>query len=97
MRFAVQDLITDAHVLIHADRLKSYADDKLNASEDLCDTIAHNSTHCNKAEKPLYLRNNFDSGIYAVQCNWIGFGHKDPTWEPFVNMTEDILTTMDAF
>lgn len=41
--YEVQDILTDNLAIIHANRLKFYADSKLNVTEDLRETIEHNS------------------------------------------------------
>ena len=59
--------------------------------------MAHNAIHYNKVEKVLDLRQNADTGLYEVQCKWIGFDHEEPTWEPFAHMMEDIPGMMKKF
>ena len=43
--FEVDDLITNKKELVHAERLKLYADSKLDLSEEFLSTIEHNNPH----------------------------------------------------
>ncbi len=65
--YDVQDLLTEKHSLIHANRLKFYVDSQLDVTEDLRDTIDHNNPVYNTVSKLLDLRYNASSGKYEVQ------------------------------
>ena len=54
--FECEDLISNSFSLLHANRLKFYADAQLDVSEELLDTVAHNNSHRNTVEKLLDLR-----------------------------------------
>ena len=90
-------MLTDLHAVVHANRLKFYADSQLNVTETLRETIAHNNVHCKKVECLLDLRRNADTGLFEVKCKWVGFDDEEPTWEPFGNMVEDIPKMLEAF
>lgn len=95
--FEVEDLITNTHALIHANRLKFYADSQLDLTETLLDTVAHNNPHYNTVQEILDLRFDTTSAQYQVQGQWIGFDYEEPTWEPFENMVEDIPVMLERF
>lgn len=95
--FEVQDLITLTHTLVHANRLKFYADSQLNVSEELLDTIAHNDPHFQTIEQLRDLRFNASSETYEVSVQWKGFDHEEPTWEPLIAIHEDVPDLLSNF
>lgn len=56
--FEVEDLLSHTPTFFHANRLTFYADSKLDVTETLLDTMAHNNTHYNTVEELLDLRYN---------------------------------------
>ena len=64
--FKVEDLVTQTQDTVYAIRLKRYADDPLQVTEKLLDTIAHNKIYYNTVEKILNLRYNEDKNMYQV-------------------------------
>ncbi len=70
--FEVQDLITDKHSLVHANRLKFYADSSLDVTESLLDTMESNDPHYNTVMKLLNLRFNPIEERYEVQAEMEG-------------------------
>ena len=93
--FEVEDLLNETRSFVHANRLNYYADSQLAVTESLLDTIDQNETHYNTVIKLLGLRFNQDRKKFEVQCEWRGFAQKEPTWEPFQNMREDIPDMLD--
>lgn len=61
------------------------------------DTIDHNSTYYNTITKMIDLRWNASSNLYEVQCKWRGFVYKEPTWERFANLEEDLPDMLQKF
>ena len=88
--YEVEDLVDQTHAVVHANRLKFYADSHLDVTEELLDTIDHNEPHYNTVEKLMDLRFNEASEKFEVQVKWKGFDHEKPTWEPFENIQEDV-------
>jgi len=95
--YEVQDLLTEQHSLVHANRLKLYSDSHLNVTEELKDSIDHNNPRLNTVTKLLDLRFNQQSEQYEVQAQWRGFSYEEPTWEPFKIMQEDIPKMLNTF
>ena len=95
--FECQDLINEQLSLVHANRLKFYADSQLNVTQELLDTIDHNDPHYNTVTKLLDLRYNRSTREYEVQAKWRGFSHEEPTWEPLANLHEDIPEMLENF
>lgn len=56
--FEVQDLMNGRTSLVHANRLKFYADSKLNVTDELLESINHNDTQYSVVTKILGLRYN---------------------------------------
>lgn len=95
--YEFEDLLSLNFHLVHANRLKRYADSSLEVTEELLATIAHNDPHFQKIEKMLDLRYSQDDGCYQVQCKWVGFDYEDPTWEPIEILCEDVPKMLDNF
>ena len=95
--FEVQDLIDQSHALVHANRLKLYADSQLELTEELLDSIDHNDPHYNTVEELLALRFYGPLERYEVQVKWKGFDDEEPTWEPLSVMQEDIPVMLKKF
>ena len=95
--FECEDLLSGESALFHANRLKFFADEKLDVTEELLATMDNNDPHFQKVEELLGLRFNEARGEYEVQVRWVGFDFEDPTWEPLTVMHEDIPERLDAF
>jgi len=95
--FEVEDLINQSRSLVHANRLKFYSDADLDVTEELLDTINHNSPHYNTVVKLLDLAYDRHQRLWKVQAKWRGFDHEEPTWEPLCNMQEDIPDMLATF
>jgi Integrase core domain/Integrase zinc binding domain/Chromo (CHRromatin Organisation MOdifier) domain len=95
--YEVLDLLTTHQSVVHANRLKFYADSQLDVTESILDTAAHNDPHFQTVVKLLNLRFNPDSAQYEVQAQWRGFDYEEPTWEPMVNLREDIPDMLESF
>ena len=80
----VQDLISENESEVHNSRLKFYLDSSLNVTEELKETIDHNSPHYETITKMLDIRYNKSNKFYEVQCKWRGFVDEEPAWEPLV-------------
>ena len=95
--FEVEDLISNKKELVHAERLKLYADSKLDLSEELLSTIEHNNPHYYAVTALTNLRFNEEKQIFEVKCQWRGFSNEESTWEPISNIREDIPDTLEKF
>ena len=95
--YECEDLLSGETALFHANRLKFFADDKLDVTEELLTAMDHNDPHFQKVEELLGLRFNAETGAYEVQVKWLGFDYEDPTWEPLETMQEDIPERLSNF
>ena len=95
--FECQDLLNDFVSLVHANRLKYYADSQLNVTQELMNTIDHNDIHYSVVSKLLGLRYNRSKKYYEVQVKWKGFHHEEPTLESILVLHEDIPDMLNAF
>jgi hypothetical protein len=76
--YEVLDLLTTHQSLVHANRLKFYADSQLDVTEYIMDTAVHNDPHFQTVVKLLNLRFNPDSAQYEVQAQWRGLTTRNP-------------------
>ena len=95
--YECEDLLSGETALFHANRLKFFADDKLDVTEELLTVMDHNDPHYQKVEELLGLRFNAEKGEHEVQVRWVGFEYEDPTWEPLGIMHEDIPDKLSNF
>ncbi len=95
--FECKEFINKKHSLVHANRLKFYADSKLNVTEELLDTIEHNAPHYNTINRLLDLRRNPITGDFEVKAEWKGFDYEEPDWEPFDILQEDVPEMLEEF
>lgn len=97
--FECEDLISNNLSILHANRLKFYANAQLAISDELLDTIANNKSNHSTVENLLDLRWNGDKNQYDVCTKWLGFDHDAPapTWEPLNNLWEDIPAMPSKF
>ena len=83
--------------LVHANRLKFYADSQLNVTQELLETINHNDPHYNVVIAFLDLRYNRSTRRYELKAKWRGFADERPTWEPHSIMIEDVPDMFQTF
>ena len=62
----------------------------MDVTEELLKTIDSNDTHYNVALEILDLRFSSTLKQWEVQVRWKGFDDEEPTWEPILNIAEDI-------
>ena len=93
----VQDLVSGKETDVHNSRLKFYADSHLGVTEELKNTIDHNSPHYETITKMMDLRYNKQNKQYEVLCKWRGFSHEEPGWEPLPILKEDVPEMLEKF
>ena len=69
----------------------------MDVTEELLKTIDSNDTHYNVALEILDLRFSSTLKQWEVQVRWKGFDDDEPTWEPILNIAEDISDMLNAF
>lgn len=90
-------MINKSIYLVHANRLKFYADSQLHEDEELLKSIYYKDVHYIVVTKQLGLRFNDTTNVFEVQCKWCGFSSEEPTWEPFKTMRKDITDVLNIF
>eukprot|EP00644_Phytophthora_capsici_P001888 jgi/Phyca11/108056/e_gw1.14.809.1 len=74
---------------VHPSRLKLYADDSLNVTEELLDHVASQGTLL-AVEAIVGHRLNADMQAYEVKVKWLGLETVEDSWEPLKTMSEDV-------
>ncbi|GMF33426.1 unnamed protein product [Phytophthora fragariaefolia] len=81
---------TNRHTMdVHPSRLKFYADDSLNVTEELRDHIASQGTLL-AVEAIVVHKLNSDMEAYEVKVKWLGLETIEDSWEPLKTMCEDV-------
>ena len=83
----------EKHV-VHAQRLRFYADNSLNVTEELLSYV-QNSEDTYQVEKLVDIRPSERS--YDVLVHWLGFSDKEQSWEPIEQLYEDVPLTLKSF
>ncbi|OWY95775.1 hypothetical protein PHMEG_00034139 [Phytophthora megakarya] len=94
--FVIQNLVTGQKKEVHASRLKFYADDTLNVSEDLLLHIAHNSEG-HVVDCLLEARYNRQEKRQEIKVHWRGLSEHEDSWEPADVLLQDVPTVVKAF
>ncbi|KAK1938300.1 Gag-Pol polyprotein [Phytophthora citrophthora] len=91
--FTVEHLVNGTTVNVHPSRLKLYADDSLNVTEELLDHIASQGTLM-AVESILEHRMNPDMEAYEIKVKWMGLETIEDSWEP---LKTNARTELQAF
>ncbi|ETV67421.1 hypothetical protein H257_16396 [Aphanomyces astaci] len=75
----------------HSNRLKFYADDPLDVTEELLRHIAHNADS-HVVDQFLDCRYNDRLAVFEVCVRWRGLQEIEASWEPAANLLENIPT-----
>ena len=87
--FEVEDLITGKKEMVHCVRLRFYADDKLNVTEELLAQIAHDDAGY-EIESFGEARKNPKTKQWELSVHWRGFEASADTWEPIFQLYKDV-------
>ncbi|KAE8998723.1 hypothetical protein PF011_g14932 [Phytophthora fragariae] len=87
--FTAEHLINGRTMDVHPSRLKMYADDSLNVTEELINHIASQGTLL-AVEAIVEHRMKFDMHAYEVKVKWLGRETVEDSWEPLKTMSEDV-------
>ena len=94
--FEIRNLITGDTREVHASRLKFYCDSSLNITEELLKHIAHNSEG-HVVEKLLDVRYHKQERRYEILVKWRGLDERENSWEPVVNLFQDVPAVIKTF
>eukprot|EP00644_Phytophthora_capsici_P014223 jgi/Phyca11/98769/e_gw1.3.1221.1 len=81
---------------VHPSRLKFYADDSLDITEELLDHIASQGTLL-AVEAIVEHRFNADMNAYEVKVKWLGLEPIEDSWEPLKTISEDVPQLLLAY
>jgi hypothetical protein len=87
--YEVQDLINDGITSVHTSRLRFYHDPSLDISADLLAQISHNNQGYT-VQSLDDLRYDPEGQEFLVLVSWLGFEPQENTWEPLLQLSEDI-------
>ncbi|OWY95405.1 hypothetical protein PHMEG_00034596, partial [Phytophthora megakarya] len=79
--FTIKHLVTGVESLVHASRLKFYADNDLEVTEELREHVAAQGIVL-KVEAILEHRWNDDMKDYELRISWEGLESIEDSWEP---------------
>ena len=94
--YEIQHLLTAKVREVHASRIKFYADKSLLVTEELKNHVAYNDQGY-EVEAFRTCRWNADQKKFEVQVKWRGLEEVDMTWEPAVNLMEDLPQAFEKF
>lgn len=95
-RFVVKNLVTGNESEWHAENLKRYADKDLVVTDQLVEFAAQGGRGY-VVEAILNHRWNPDLRQWELEILWEGYPRDEATWEPFVNVNEDVPVRVRAY
>jgi len=94
--FEVKNLIDGSLKVVHGDRIRLYADNKLNVTEELKTQFAFDNATF-EVENVLDVRDNKETENLEAHVKWLGFSELENTWEPLAQLIEDAPTVIQNF
>jgi Integrase core domain/Chromo (CHRromatin Organisation MOdifier) domain len=94
--YEVQDLVNDGITSVHISRLRFYHDPSLDISADLLAQISHNNQGYT-VQSLVDLRYDPEGQEFLVLVSWLGFEPHENTWEPLLQLSEDIPDLVRQF
>ncbi|OWZ08102.1 hypothetical protein PHMEG_00019407 [Phytophthora megakarya] len=94
--FRVRHLVTGDESDVHASRLKFYADNSLNITEELLEHVAAQGTVLAVNELKEHRWNNTIKD-YELRVNWRGLEPIEDSWEPITTLGKEIPTLVDDY
>ena len=86
--YTVRDIVLGKDSVVHAARLRFYADATLEITEDLKDQAAHDS-HRFYVERIMGWR-TLDDDTVQLKVRWVGFTAAQDSWEPATALHADV-------
>jgi hypothetical protein len=94
--FRIEHLITGDQVDVHGSRLKFYADEKFEVTEEIREHIAAQGIVL-AIEKLLQHRYNDHSKEYEILVAWKGLEAIESSWEPVVSLFRDVRVLVQCY
>ena len=91
--YEMEHLVTNVVSQAHIQRMKYYADSELDMDiPELMDDIQHESTVFNAYDVESIQSHKYDTGSmqYVLHIKWGGFSEVENTWEPFLDLLEQV-------
>jgi hypothetical protein len=92
----VEYLLTKVVTFIHSTRLRFYQDSSLDVTADILAHLAHQDTGY-EVRAFRDLKYDAESKAYYVLVSWLGFEKDDNTWEPLLQIYEDLPAEVTSF
>ena len=92
--YNIQDIVTHKTSTVHAQRMKMFADQSYEVTEDIRNQVAYDTEF--NVEKFVDWREN-DSGELELRVRWLGFQDNEDSWEPIGRMHADVPETTIRF
>jgi hypothetical protein len=91
--YKVKNIVTGKESMVHAQRIRAYADASLDITEDIIDQAANDSwsTHVDSIIGVRLV----DGGEFELKVKWLGF--EETTWEPLQTLHEDVPEKVLAY
>jgi hypothetical protein len=91
--YKVKNIVTGKESMVHAQRIRAYADASLDVTEDIIDQAANDSwsTHVDSIIGVRLV----DGGEFELKVKWLGF--EETTWEPLQTLHEDVPEKVLAY
>ena len=94
--FEVENIIDNVKKVIHGDRIRYYADNKLNITEEIKDQFAYDNASY-EVEQFRDCRLNSESHQIELLVDWKGFSQTESTWEPLQNLWKDVPVLVQKY
>ena len=93
--FEVKDLVHGRRALRHAQMLKPYSDPDLEVTEALREQLQHDDGTAFKVQSIVAWR--LQQRRVELLVRWVGFDEATDSWQPFVELAEDVPDILRAY
>jgi hypothetical protein len=94
--FEVENIIDNTKRVVHGDRVRFFADDQLNITEEIKDQFTYDNASY-EVEQFRDCRLNTDTHQVEFLVDWKGFSQTESTWEPLQNLWKDVPALVQRY
>ena len=97
--FQVESLVDQSKMLVHATRLRFYADSKLNVTEELVEHLSKDGRWLHKYEVEDIIGHQFNKSTmsWELHVKWLGFSHIENSFEDITFLFQDAPDLVVAY